>query len=61
MQSAKMIYPDKKLAGAILSKMKKRYSDDEWSRRTDRLSSDADAEAIVCWLLGAVQAPRGPG
>ena len=31
MQSAKMIYPDKKLAGAILCKVKKRYPNDEWS------------------------------
>ena len=31
MQSAKMIYPDKKLAGTILGKMKKRYPHDEWS------------------------------
>jgi hypothetical protein len=31
MQSAKMIYPDKKLAGTILGKMKKRYPNDEWS------------------------------
>jgi hypothetical protein len=31
MQSAKMIYPDKKLAGAIFGKMKKRYPNDEWS------------------------------
>ena len=26
-----MIYPDKKLAGTILGKMKKRYFNDEWS------------------------------
>jgi hypothetical protein len=31
MQSAKMIYPDKKLAGTILGKVKKRYPNDEWS------------------------------
>jgi len=31
MQSAKMIYPDQKLAAAILNKMKKRYPNDEWS------------------------------
>jgi hypothetical protein len=30
MQSAKMIYPDKKLAGAILNKMKKRHPNDDW-------------------------------
>ena len=30
MQTAKMIYPDKKLAGAILGKMKKRHPNDEW-------------------------------
>ena len=31
MQSAKMIYPDKKLAGTILGKVKKRYPNDDWS------------------------------
>lgn len=30
MQSAKMIYPDKRLAGAILNKMKKRHPNDDW-------------------------------
>jgi hypothetical protein len=31
MQTAKMIHPDKKLAGAILDKMKKQHPNDEWS------------------------------
>lgn len=31
MQSAKLIYPDNKLAAAILGKMKKRHPNDEWS------------------------------
>ena len=33
MQSAKMIYPDKKLAGAILNKMKKQHPNDDWGVR----------------------------
>ena len=50
MDTAKMIYPEKKIAELILGKMKKRNPETEWiiTEPPGGLSVGSEAEAVVC-------------